>query len=132
MRKKGSHRENIKAVAASTQRKLNKSKRRTKVLQAMDLPEEKKAKILKVLGVQYMSSEEEIDDNNGRYFTVHPLPWKCKKLNSTFKKLDARHQENQNKRSKNQTVRREEGRPSERNQPPDAPSFAIAPFDESQ
>lgn len=42
MRKKGSHRENVKAVAASTQRKLNKRKCRTKVLQAMDLPEEKK------------------------------------------------------------------------------------------
>lgn len=110
MRKKGSHRENVKAVAASTQRKLNKRKCRTKVLQAMDLPEEKKAKVLKVL----------------------PPPWRCKKLNSTFKKLDERHQENQNKRSENQTVRREKGQPSERNPPADAPSFAISSFDESQ
>lgn len=98
----------------------------------MDLTEEKKTKVLKVLGVQYMSSEEDIDDDDGRYFIVHPLPWRCKKLNSTFKKFVARHKENQNKRSNNQTMRRKVGQPSERNPPPDAPSFAIASFDGSQ
>ena len=73
-----------------------------------------------------MSSEDEMENDDGtREFVVRPLPWISNKLRATISQLDAKYEESQNKRSKNQTVRRREGEPSTRAAPANAPIFAV-------
>ena len=83
---------------------------------------------MEVLGKDYMSSEDEIDDDDGgRLIVVRPLTWMSPKLRTTIRMIDNKYAESQNKRSRNQTARRREGDPSTRAAPANAPAFAVKP-----
>jgi len=126
MAKKKASDEKFKENAAAHQRLLNKCKRRSIALESMDIRDSQKDKVHRVLTFEYMSSEEE-DENEEeeRVFVVHPLKFRSQKLVDTFKRLDSVYKDTMNKRSKNQTVKRIQGRASTRVAPPDAPSYAI-------
>lgn len=91
----------------------------------MEIRDSQKDKVHRILTHEYMSSEEEEENEEGRVFVVHPLAFRSQKLVDTFKRLDNVYKETLNKRSKNQTVKRIQGRASTRVAPTDAPSYAI-------
>ena len=65
-----------------------------------------------------MSSEEELDDENGdRYFMVHKPTWRTKAFQKLIDRVDKSHLENCSKRAKEQMAPRKIGASSKRSPP---------------
>ena len=96
---------------ALKERKKNKVKRRMKALEDLDAYSEGvKERMKKVITLDYMSSEDELDES----FEVRPLRWRSQKCDSLFEELDRKYKERQSKKSINQTVKRTIGPFSDR------------------
>ena len=95
-------------------------------LDAQNLAEKKKSRICKVINKDYVSSEDELVNEDGRVFAIRPLPWRSTKLISIFEQLDSYHKDKlQNQRGANQTVKRITGENSEKVSPEGAPHWAV-------
>jgi len=121
--KKSSHRKrqnnpNYKKDQAKSQRKIHKANRRKKALNAstkIKTPE--KSNFIKAIVQEMMSSEEEKEDNDGRYYEVKSPPWRTKDYKKIVKHADRLYNKNISERSKEQQVRRKKGTPSKRRPP---------------
>ena len=99
---------------ALRERKKNKVKRRMKALEELkSYTEGNKQRIKKVITVDYMSSEDELDGS----FEVRPLRWRSQKCDSLFDDLDSKYKEGRSKKSQNQTSKRTIGSFSDRPMP---------------
>ncbi len=87
---------------------LQKLDRRRRSLAAVDWPQEKKDKILRVLTIDNMSSEED-DPERPRTFIVRPKPNESKKFSKYKKRLDRMADKVDGKRAKGQRNERERG-----------------------
>ena len=88
------------------------------------MDEQKKEKIKKIIQKEYVSSEEEGSDEEGRkMFLVKQPRWRSDKVSGMFQKLDEIFEtEIQKKRGKDQTIPRNPGPVSERPQPLNPPN----------
>ena len=90
------------------------------------MEEKKKKRIRKVLSKEYISSEDEILDQDGpAQYAVRPLVWRSERVNKLFAQLDEAYKGKQTERSRKQTNKRFLGEPSERPAPDDAHPFAL-------
>ena len=72
---------------------LQKLDNRTNALKAkQSWDEEKKKKIVHVLKMDYMSSEEERESDGEPYFAVKRVPWRSDELEEVMKELDKKSQ----------------------------------------
>ncbi|XP_066930826.1 uncharacterized protein [Clytia hemisphaerica] len=99
------------------QRKMAKLKKRKATLQKCTLSPEVKAKIKKVLTIDYMSSEEDRSDDDGDHFETRPLRWRSVECDKQFDILDKKAFQMMSKRARRQTVVRKMG-PFSCRQPP--------------
>ena len=87
----------------------------------------RKERIVQVLRKEYMSSEEE-DENEDRkkIFIKRPKSWRSEKVNKIFNSLDVYFDDKLlNKRGKDQTIIRRVGEPSASQPPENAPNWAV-------
>lgn len=88
--------------------------------------EHQKAKFRRVLGKEYMSSEEEATDEDGtRFFIIHRPSYRAEKITNSFESLDVEHFARLNKRSLNQTAKRKIGPDSLKSPPKGAPKYVL-------
>ena len=71
-------------------------------------------KIRKVLTMDYMSSEDEGEEDGNDFFVVRHLPWESERLASIKKVLDTKWERSRSKRSRRQSLPRVVGNPSNR------------------
>ena len=104
-----------------------KCKRRIQALEKADVDAQKREKIKKIIQKEYVSSEEEGSDNEGRkIFLVKQPRWRSDKVSGMFQKLEEIFEtEIQKKRGRDQTIPRKPGPVSQRPQPPNAPKFSL-------
>ena len=93
---------------------------------AEEVCEKQKQKLFDVLNKDYVSSEDEGEDDDGRkVFVVRKLAWRSDKLNNWMVKLDQMYNEKHlHKRGKDQTIKRVSGPDSSRTEPEKCPKFA--------
>lgn len=83
-------------------------------------------KLNSVLTKEYMSSEDESEDDEGRkVFTIRQLPWRSDKISRVFNCLDADYMDSCTKRSRDFMIKRVMGANSTRSPPKNAPSYII-------
>ena len=90
-----------------------------------EMDKKKKEKLLSVMNVDYMSSEDEEYTGRKKTYVVRPLQWRSESLTHNFGVLDRRHENGLSQRSWNQMIDRREGEPSSRAAPKGAPRFAL-------
>ena len=80
-----------------------------------------------MLNWNYMSSEEEGEDEEGsRIFIVHRPSYRHRRVNTAYQKMDTEYFAHRSKKSKNQMVKRVEGALSIKKPPKNIPKFAIS------
>ena len=94
------------------------------------MPEVRKQKIISIMNVTYMSSEdegeEEVNGSSRKVFKRRKLEWRSPNLDKIINGLDSHFRDKiQTKRSRDQTVPRVEGEPSTRAMPEKAPLWAV-------
>ena len=84
------------------------------ILKNTRLSEEQKAKWLKVMQNEYMSSEESGDDDT---IVVHPIGWRSEYVNKMFQRIDAYCSSKKSSQARRQTKKRVTGSISSRPKP---------------
>ncbi len=84
----------------------------------------KQARVRKLLTLPYASSEESGDESDLKIYR-HPLPWIKRKYRKALHELDKLHYNSLPKSSKTKYMKRDEGSPSTRPPPEDAPRWAV-------
>ena len=87
---------------------------RSRIFKLLDLPEERKEKLKKLLQPQYMSSEDTEDENT---LAVRPLPWISQKAEKLKFTLDNEKAKRMSSQSKRQAKKKVKGRESTRPKP---------------
>ena len=80
--------------------------------------EERKMLLERVLINEYMSSDDESEENGHRVFMTRPIKWQSSKFRKYKKLLDDITKENQSTKASNQTIKRIVGDVSTNNKKP--------------
>ena len=92
---------------------------------------ERKAKIIEVLRMDYMSSEESeqecLSPHRTINYVVRPLPWQSNELKKIKKRLDRGYNDGLSELVKKRTLPRSVGEPSSRRKPSDCPELGVRP-----
>ena len=95
---------------------------------------EEKNEAMKILTVDFMSSEEtgqeSAESDNERappvtIFKIHPLPWRSDRANSIMTTMDRKAKRRSSDRAKEMCRKRCNGDPSTRQPPSSAPAWAV-------
>ncbi len=104
--------------------------RKATLMKLKTLDERSKQKWMTALTYEMMTSEDsewvEADNegNTQKVYTKRPLPWRSDKVSEFFQRLDASHKRGTSQRSKDMTLPRDEGIPSDRSKPISLSRFA--------
>ena len=89
---------------------------------------ERKAKVIEVLRMDYMSSEESeqecLSPHRTINYVVRPLPWQSNELKKIKRRLDRGYNDGLSELMKKRTLPRSVGEPSSRGKPSDCPEWA--------
>ena len=91
------------------------------ILKNSCLTEIQKQKWMKVMTNDFMSSEENDDDNT----IIRPLEWRSTYVNEMFTRIGSFSQNKKSPQAKRQTKTRVYGQPSSRSCPMDSPGWAV-------
>ena len=96
---------------------------------------EEKSEAMKILTVDYMSSEETGQESAGSederqalpviVFIIRPLPWRSDRANSIIASMDRKAQRKSSNRAREMCRKRYNGAPSTRQLPSSAPAWAV-------